>query len=296
MTQSFPSPTEAAARDAAHSLGLSTRSLGLLHDHATTVFLLPEEDLVLRVAPKSRNAGMARAVTLARWLTQQDLPVPEAADVPQPVLTPSHTVTFWTYYPQQSNKQAPSAKHLGTLLRRLHSLSAPPLELPAWQPLTSLHEALSNSTTLGSDQAEWLLWRRQELLAQYDQLEFPLGQGMLHGDAYPGNCLWDERSSKARLTDWDEASTGPREVDLANTYQGVRFGRSESELRAFRDSYGYDITKWPGLPVLKQIRELHTLGSYIRRADRNDLQALQELEFRITTLRRGDTRTLWSAN
>ncbi|WP_406004575.1 phosphotransferase family protein [Streptomyces sp. NBC_00987] len=293
---SHTAPAETAARDAARQLGLSTRSLASLHDHATTVFLLPEEDLVLRVAPKSRNAGMSRAVTLARWLTEQDLPVPEAADVPQPVLTPSHTVTFWTYYPQQSKMQAPGAKHLGSLLRRLHSLPAPPLGLPAWQPLTSLHEVLSNSTALGSDQAEWLLWRRQELLAQYDQLEFPLGQGMLHGDAYPGNCLWDERSSKVRLTDWDEASIGPREVDLANTYQGVRFGRSQSELRAFRDSYGYDITKWSGLPVLKQIRELHTLGSYVRRADRNDLQALQELEFRITTLRQGDTRTLWSAN
>ncbi|MEU2135223.1 phosphotransferase [Streptomyces sp. NPDC018352] len=126
-------------------------------------------------------------------------------------------------------------------------------------------------------------------------MDFPLGEGMLHGDAYPGNCLWDEATSTVRLGDWDEASTGPREVDLANTYQGVRFGRTKSELLAFRDSYGYDIAAWPGLPVLTQIRDMHTLGSYIKRADRGDPQALQELEFRIGTLKHGVTRPLWSS-
>ncbi|MFF3956180.1 phosphotransferase family protein [Streptomyces sp. NPDC001890] len=126
-------------------------------------------------------------------------------------------------------------------------------------------------------------------------MDFPLGEGTLHGDAYPGNCLWDEATSTVRLGDWDEASTGPREVDLANTYQGVRFGRTKSELLAFRDSYGYDIAAWPGLPVLTQIRDMHTLGPYIKRADRGDAQALQELEFRIGTLQHGVIRPLWSS-
>ncbi|MFJ5817203.1 phosphotransferase family protein [Streptomyces sp. NPDC093108] len=296
MTYLHADLAETAARDAAHQNGLITRSLTKLHDHATAVFLLPEEGMVLRVAPESRSESMARSVTLVRWLSEQGLLVPEAADVTQPVLTRDHSVTFWTYYRQQPEAIAPSAMHLGTLLKKLHSLPAPPLELPTWQPLSSLHGTVSSSTALSSDQAEWLLKRRQELIAQYEQLEFPLGEGMLHGDAYPGNCLWSESDSKVRLGDWDEASTGPREVDLANTYQGTRFGRSEGELRAFRDSYGYDITTWPGLPVLKQIRDLHTLGSYIKRADRHDFQAREELNFRISTLQQGDTRTNWSAN
>ncbi|MFB7213100.1 phosphotransferase family protein [Streptomyces sp. NPDC056255] len=187
----------------------------------------------------------------------------------------------------------PDTAQLGTLLRELHVLPEPPLHLPAWQPLSSLHESLESSTALRSSQKEWLLHRRHELSSQYEHLDFPLGEGMLHGDAYPGNCLWDEVTSTVPLSDWDEASTGPREVDLANTYQGVRFGRTKSELLAFSDSYGYDTAAWPGLPVLTQIRDMHTLGSYITRADRGDPQALQELVIRIGTLQHGGTRSLW---
>ncbi|MFF8617909.1 phosphotransferase enzyme family protein [Streptomyces sp. NPDC015350] len=291
MTKPDPSPTEAAARDAAQQHGLNARSLTTLHDHATSVFLLPEENLVLRVAPKSRSMGMTRAVTLVRWLAEQGLPVPKAADVPQPLLAAEHIVTIWEYYPQPAGTRTPGTEHLGALLRKLHSLPAPPLELPAWQPLSSLRETLNSSTSLPPGQTEWLSGRIQELLTQYEQLEFPLSEGMLHGDAYPGNCIWDK--SRVLLGDWDEASTGPREIDLANTFQGVRFGRTQDELKAFSDSYGYDITTWTGLPVLTQIRDMHTLGSYIKRADRNDPTALQELENRIRAIQQGDTRTPW---
>ncbi|MFF3957487.1 aminoglycoside phosphotransferase family protein [Streptomyces sp. NPDC001890] len=289
-------PAEAAAREAARQLGLSTRSLTTLHTHATAVFLLPAEDLVLRVSPAVRITSLTRAVTLMRWLSQHGLPVPEAADLSQPVLVSGHAVTLWTHYSQRTGTGTPGAEHLGTLLKQLHALPEPPLDLPAWQPLSSLHQALKDSTALRDDQKEWLLTRRAELLGQYRQLEFPLGTGLLHGDAYPGNCLWDETTSPptVRLGDWDEASTGPREIDLANTYQGVRFGRTEGELSAFSDSYGYDITTWPGLPVLTQIRSMHTLGAYIKRADRNDQRALDQLNFRISTLQ-SNTAALWSA-
>lgn len=56
----------------------------------------------------------------------------------------------------------------------------------------------------------------------YARLDFPLGYGWIHGDAYPGNTLWD--SDEALLADWDEVGTGPRELDLVNTHQGARFG------------------------------------------------------------------------
>ncbi|MEV5204986.1 hypothetical protein [Streptomyces sp. NPDC053720] len=87
-----------------------------------------------------------------------------------------------------------------------------------------------------------------------------------------------------------------RELDLANTLQGARFGRSPEPIHDFTDQYGYDLTDWTGLPVLIRMRDLHTLGSFIRRADRDDSRATQELSFRIGTLQRSVSRTLWSAS
>jgi hypothetical protein len=105
--------------------------------------------------------------------------------------------------------------------------------------------------------------------------------------------LWD--GSTPRLGDWDEAAVGPREIDLANTFQGVRFGRTNAELDDFSLRYGYDIRQWPGLPVLCRIRDLHTLGSFIRRADRGDKAAAKQLSYRIETLRDEDDGAQWGA-
>ncbi|MFI5752761.1 aminoglycoside phosphotransferase family protein, partial [Streptomyces sp. NPDC051644] len=81
----------------------------------------------------------------------------------------------------------------------------------------------------------------------------------------------------------------------ANTYQGQRFGRTAAELETFGRAYGYDITSWPGLPILIRIREMHTLSSYIRRADLGNAAAAHELGRRIVTLQRGDTSEIWKA-
>ncbi|MFE0179088.1 phosphotransferase family protein, partial [Streptomyces sp. NPDC059002] len=120
-----------------------------------------------------------------------------------------------------------------------------------------------------------------------------LGHGLIHGDAYPGNTLWDDKDSLARLGDWDEAAYGPRELDLANTFQGVRFGRTAAQLRAFSTAYGYDLTQWPGTATLVAIRDLHTLGSFVRQADRGDTEASAQLAFRLGSLQTGDAASSW---
>jgi aminoglycoside phosphotransferase (APT) family kinase protein len=120
-----------------------------------------------------------------------------------------------------------------------------------------------------------------------------LGYGWIHGDAYPGNTLWD--GDRALLADWDEVGTGPRELDLVNTHQGVRFGRPQAERDAFTAAYGYDVTTWAGFPVLREMRDLHTLGSYIRLADARNERAATELGFRLDTLKRGDADVQWNA-
>ncbi|MEU6230809.1 phosphotransferase [Streptomyces sp. NPDC047042] len=282
---------ESAARMACRTLGLAERSLTHLHHHATSVFLLAAEGVVVRVSPASQQQRLETAVSLARWLVTNDFPATEPANVPQPVAHGQYVVTFWQHYPQPE-RDAPPAGRLGGLLRVLHDLPSPPLSLPMYRPLASFKSAVGDSTYLAPHQREWLTARRKELLDAFGKLDFPLGHGHIHGDAYPGNTLWHGQG--VRLGDWDEAAFGPREVDLANTFQGVRFGRTVRELDSFSERYGHDIRQWSGLSVVCEIRDLHTLGSFIRRADRGDTAAARQLSYRIETLRNEDVQAQWS--
>jgi len=283
---------KSAARMACRAAGLADRSLTQLHQHATSVFLVPDEGAVVRVSPASQQERLEIAVSLTRWLVGNSFLATEPLAVPQPVTYAPYVVTFWRHYPQPEGA-APPVRQLGELLRALHDLPSPPIDLPRHLPLASLKSTVDSSTYLDSSRRAWLAGRREELLEAYASLEFPLGHGHIHGDAYPGNTLWANQG--VRLGDWDEAATGPREIDLANTYQGVRFGRTKEELDEFGSAYGYDIREWPGLRVLSEIRDLHTLGSFIRRADRGDAAAAKQLSYRIETLKSRDDRARWKA-
>ncbi|MEU2856116.1 phosphotransferase enzyme family protein [Streptomyces syringium] len=280
-----------AAQAACRALGMDPRGLTPLRIHATAVYLLPGQETVVRVSPGSRAEAIARATALTRWLADQDFPCVEPLH--RPVHHEHHIVSFWRHYPQDRRKQPP-AEHLGGLLRQLHDLPPPPLDLPVYQPLAALRQAVTSSSCLSQTTRTWLTETCDNLIRAYQDLESPLGTGLVHADAYPGNTLWDGRDGAlVRLADWDEAATGPRELDLANTYQGTRFGRPPAELDAFTRAYGYDPRAWEGLPVLIAIRDLHTLGSFIRRADTGDTQATRQLQHRLDTLRSGDTSTRW---
>lgn len=279
--------------DVCTATGLDGSGAVVLGAHATTVYLLPNENVVARLSrgvPARIEAE--RAVAVCRWLSGYDFPAPVPADLPQPVLVDDHVATFWRYYPQ-APAQAPSLGELGRMLRRLHELPPPPIELPEYRPLDALPSAVRESRCLSSSDKSWLLEEYDRLLAAYAELDSPLGHGHIHGDAYLGNLLFD--GNRVLLADWDEASTGPRELDLANTYHGVRFGQHGSQFQGFADAYGYRIDTWPGLATLLAMRDVHTLSAYIRRADRDDPVATHELHYRIGTLRRGDIDAVWTS-
>lgn len=287
------SPDDLVLRDAARTVGLDAADARRLKHHATAVYLLPSEGIVARIANDDTAIECAeRAVVMTRWLTDLGFPATEPADVDQPVRTGGSVVTFWKYYPQ-GDRSSPPAWRLGGLLRQLHALPRPPIDLPPSQPLARFIVTVEASTSLHDDDRRWLLWRSADLLKAYGELDFPLGIGHLHGDAYPGNMLWD--GGRVILGDWDEIATGPRELDLANTYQGTRFGRTTTELAAFAEAYGYDIATWSGLPTLRSMRDLHTLGTYIRLADTGHHEAAEQLAYRIGTLRRCELDAPWSA-
>jgi aminoglycoside phosphotransferase (APT) family kinase protein len=125
------------------------------------------------------------------------------------------------------------------------------------------------------------------LLYAYHQLSFGLPEGMIHGDAWWGNLLRD--GARVVLADWDNVSTGPREIDLIPTLQAPRFGLPERERDAFIAAYGHDIRGWAGYPVLRDIRALSTMSALLRDAHENPA-AYDQLQVRLTSLRSGDTR------
>jgi hypothetical protein len=275
--------------------GLDLTGATPLRNHANDVYLLPsvgDTGIVAKIAALALRDRARRAVQLTMWLAEQGFPCTRPAQVEQPVELAGHVVTFWQFYDQQ-DRGVPDAGHLGGLLRQLHQLPAPPIDVPPAAPLSAFTDVLSADATLPDHDRRWLIEERDRLLTNFQQLVFPLGFGLIHGDAYPGNTLWD--GADAILGDWDEPAWGPRELDLANTIQGgIRFGRSTAELDAFAGAYGYDVRDWAGIDTLVRIRDLHTLGSFLRRAARGDIGVVAELERRVRSLQRGD-RATWVA-
>ncbi|KOX21273.1 hypothetical protein ADK67_27845 [Saccharothrix sp. NRRL B-16348] len=273
-------------------MGLDTSGLRLLHRHATTVYLLPAVDAVARVHTGDRAAA-ERAVAVAGWLTGQGFPATAPLPHGEPIVGDGLVVTFWTHYPQPDPPPRPDPAELGRLLRELHRLPPPPVDLPVYRPLASLRTAIATAACLSPGDRAWLADTADALLADYATLDFPLGNGHLHGDAYPGNMLLDTLSGQWLLGDWDETATGPRELDLANTYQGIRMGRTTTELDRFARAYGHDLRDWPGLPTLRGLRDLHTLGSFIRRADHGDTEAVTVLRHRLHVLHHRESTAAW---
>lgn len=262
----------------------------LLRHHGTQVWHLPAAGAVVRIGPEHQHTCAHRSLALTRWAHVQGVAVTEPA-LDHVLQAPGLVATAWTYH-RPHPERSPSPADLGRLLRALHHAGTPPVPLPEHDPLAPLLATLDEADCLAPGTVADLRSRARELRKAYRGMESPLGVGPVHGDAWMGNVLLGA-DNVARLGDWDESALAPRELDLANLFQGARrFGRTDAELEAFTDAYGHDPREWEGLEVLIRIRDLHTLGSYVRAADRGDAQALEQLHRRIDTL---DEAALWNS-
>ncbi|MGY4102068.1 phosphotransferase enzyme family protein [Nocardia sp. R16R-3T] len=292
--------TDLAAHDiliaACEQVGLDAQEARLLRAHSNAVWLLPRPQAVVRIG-RSQHQGLRfqAGLTLTRWLAEHDIPVTEPL-MDTAVDIDDATVTVWRYYPQHQRGEPPM-RDLGAILRRLHALPTPPLELHPYPPLSGLTTILSSDAArrvLDPDDLAWLSDRAHELLDRYNRLESVLGVGFIHGDAYAGNCLWDG-DNRVVLGDWDEASIGPRELDVVlSCHDHLRFGAPEEDLAQFFRAYGLDLEEfrtWPAFTVLTSMRDLHTLTGYIRGAAGGNAAAARELHRRLSMLRNPGTGT-----
>jgi aminoglycoside phosphotransferase (APT) family kinase protein len=302
MPEPLGTPEAEALRTIGERLGIDIRNARPLRVHDARTILLPHEGLVIRLTTASDEAHdrALKATRLTSWLATQDFPtvLPAASG---PLLLDGYIATAWRAVSGTNGGALKAHQVLGRLLRALHSLPTVPFALPIADPLARLRSALrvdADRTTpvLDADSHDYLDHQIHQLDAAYRALRFPLGVGLIHNDAHPGNLLPDAGSPYGYvLTDWESACTGPREMDLILTgAPGSRFGDTEAERIAFVSGYDYDIAAWPGYTILRDIRDLHSLASHIRAAPHHP-GSLAELHARVSSLREDDRTIRWRA-
>ncbi|MGQ0718295.1 MAG: phosphotransferase enzyme family protein [Pseudonocardiales bacterium] len=276
------------------ALGLDLSGVRMLPSRSNAVFHLPSEAIVVRLSSASptNEARAGRVVSLTSWIADHGGPALAPIPHPQPVREAGAVATLWPYLPSAG---IPTARDLAWAVRELHHLDAQPPTLPEHQPLTRLHEALDLDTTrdkpvLPTDTREWLFARAARLQHAYETTATPLGRGLIHADVQPDNLLQD-RAGRWLLIDWDRASHGPRELDLAFAVPD-HFHDPDVERTEFSVAYGCDVTAWCGWTLIRDLTELHSLASYIRRAATNPA-ARDELHRRVDSLVTDKRSVVW---
>ncbi len=272
--------------------GLDPRGAALVKFTANAVFRLRADPVVVRIAGSTAlRHRVGKVVDVAGWLAAGGVPaVRLLADMPQPVAVGDYLATVWHEVPQSGRR--PTTKDLAELLRGLHELPPPPFELPSWEPLDDVRRRLGDAEELDPADRLFLEDRCAELTERLTTLDFPLPTTVVHGDAHLGNLVAGPKGPV--LCDFDSTCLGPPEWDLTPVPVGLqRFGGSRGAVRAFSRHYGFDVTKWSGFSVLREVRELK-LATSVLPILRSNPHVVPELRKRLASVRTGDTSAEWS--
>ncbi|MCO1581400.1 aminoglycoside phosphotransferase family protein [Crossiella sp. SN42] len=271
--------------------GLDPGGARLIRFVNNAVFQLLAHPVVVRIvlSPSLRYRA-DNVVRAANWLAEHEVPaVRLLPGLPQPLHVNGHVATLWQAVPEVGQA---TGLELAQLLKRLHALPAPPGELPRWDPLADVRRRLADAEELDAGDREFLETRCAELEAELAAMEYHLPQGVIHGDAHVGNVI--STPIGPLLCDLDSVCLGPREWDLTPLAVGkLRFRHTGDRYRQLSRAYGFDVTKWPGFPVLRQVRELK-LTTGVLSILRSNPDVRTELAKRMQSFRSGDTRARWT--
>ena len=202
--------------------------------------------------------GAQTEVAVARWLESAGFPaVRLAGPVDQPIVAAGRVVTFWE---QVSEGQSyGTVAELGSCFGDCTTLTL--LLVPGAARTAAIRGSrahVSAGLSFPPDDREFLLGRLEELRESYAHLELVLPPGPVHGDANVSSVLRSMWDGSPVLMDLDGFAVGPREWDLVLTAMYFeRFGwHTEEEYREFVAGYGFDVMRWPGYTMLRDVREL----------------------------------------
>jgi Ser/Thr protein kinase RdoA (MazF antagonist) len=272
--------------------GLDPAGAELLRCTNNAVFELASAPVVVRiVASNALRHRVDKVVRVATWLAEHDLPaVRLVPGIDQPVAAGSYVATVWETVPH-GGKQ-PRGRDLAKLLRRLHELPEPAFALPAWEPLDDVRRRIGEADGLDAAALDFLRDRLDDVSDRLGKLEFALPTSLLHGDAHLGNLI--PSPAGPVLCDFDSASYGPPEWDLTPLAVGVvRFGEPVGRYRELVRSYGFDVTRWKGFPVLRAVRELKLITSVLPILSSRP-EVRPEFFRRLADVRRGDDSARWA--
>ncbi len=275
----------------AHELGITASDAQLLRLTNNAVFALPTEGLVVRI---TRSQGLLdradKVAALGRWFARVDAPTIRLAELPQPIKVDGLAATIWQYIAPHPTD--PTVEDLGNVLRQFHRLSRPTMHLPTWDPIDDARRRLADAEALTESARDELVAWCDKLAPKVERLIEDQTVGLLHGDAHVGNLLRDH-TGRVLLCDFDATCLGPWQVDLVAVAVGeIRFGRVGAKDR-LAVAYGYDVTRDPSWPTLREARELKMVAAAVPLLASTPGIA-EEFAHRLRSARQGNTRARWT--
>jgi aminoglycoside phosphotransferase (APT) family kinase protein len=284
--------TRATLERACKIAGFDQRGARLLRLGENAMFRLAEP-IVVRIARTAAYEPDARKeVAVARWLEAENYPAVRALPIDQPLVIDGYVVTFWEAVSDEEVYGTPA--EVAALLVRLHALTPPAgLDLQPLRPFARAERRIEQNGWLSPGDRSFLRTRLEELRARYAQLQFTLPPGVIHGDASVGNVIHDG-DGRPVLIDLDGFAIGPREWDLVLTaiYYDSFGWHTAAEYAAFAEVYGFDVMRWPGYAVLRDVREF-LMVTWLSQKAGHDEQVAAEVRKRIASLRTGSSKRDW---
>ncbi|WUH90873.1 aminoglycoside phosphotransferase family protein [Streptomyces sp. NBC_00433] len=284
-----------ALGEACAAVGLDAEGARLVRLGSNAVYALADGRVIVRIAADAEDlAEVERAVGVARWLAEVDLPANRLVPaIAQPRVIQGHAVTYWESV--QDEEEYATLPELADLLKQLHWLDEPEsLRLPYFDPAPKVRAGLAGlGAGVRPEDAAYLRERADRLEKEYGRLDFVLPFGLIHGDANIGNVLRD-RAGRAVLIDLDGFALAPREWDLIQTalfYDRIGW-HTRAEYESFVDHYGFDVMNWPGYEVLADLREL-MMTLWLGGKAAAEPKAAEEFARRVESIRTGGDRHLW---
>lgn len=271
--------------------GLDPTGAELIKFTNNAVFRLATVPVIVRIAGSAAvRRRVGNVIRVAHWLAESGIPaVRLLSGVAQPVMAAGQVATLWHAVPWVG--APPTGADLGSLLRDLHTVQAPPPNLPEWQPLRGIRQRLDDAEGLNADEHAFLVSKCDEIENELAEVSYVLSTGVIHGDATVANLI--PGPSGPVFCDFDSTSIGPREWDLTPVAFGrLRFNYTRDNQSPLADRYGFDVTTWDGFPVLWRLRELQLVTSVVPIL-RSNPGIRTQWRHRLETFKRGDTAAKW---